>query len=163
MSETQENQICGGSANSEYGCGKTVELEDMEYINDPECGQFVCKACYDKAVKDLVPQGEDDANAEHPIYCPIPESESPYGANAFQMPDKDDIAFIEGKDFCYMKVETFNKLLEYSTSLPSGVWVGKLWKAHRQDGNWYLMWYDKVNEEGKCPVGSKRIYVTNDS
>jgi len=44
-------QKCGGSDNSEYGCGKEFEANSLLYINDPSCGQYVCLSCYDAAVE----------------------------------------------------------------------------------------------------------------
>jgi hypothetical protein len=33
------------------------------------------------------------------------------------------------------------KLKEYSTTIPSGKYAGKMWKAKTADG-WYLRWYE---------------------
>ena len=47
----------------------------------------------------------------------------------------------------------FDKLAEYSCSLPTGTYVGKMWKRHFPNvllehvGIWYLCWYDKIIED----------------
>lgn len=38
---------------------------------------------------------------------------------------------------------TINALMEYSTSTPSGVYPGKMWKC-QHEGRWYLRWYGIV-------------------
>lgn len=45
-----------------------------------------------------------------------------------------------------MSKGAFNKLLEYSTSTPSGVYVGKMWKGQYKTGEWYLAWFSEGDE-----------------
>jgi hypothetical protein len=97
------------------------------------------------------------------IFCPVPEAQSPYSPSAFRMPHRHDIRFIEGKDFCYMNIVTFNTLLEYSSSVPSGVWPGKLWKGNMNTrkcptDNWYLRWWGE-EVDGLCSVISLKIII----
>lgn len=39
-----------------------------------------------------------------------------------------------------MSEQTFYELKEYSTTIPTGVYDGKMWKAFHK-GEWYLRWY----------------------
>lgn len=59
-------------------------------------------------------------------------------------------------DIVYMSQASFDKLPEYSSSIPSGVYPGKMWKTEIYDhagrhpvptGIWYLRWFGIV--EGK--------------
>ena len=50
-----------------------------------------------------------------------------------------------------MDSTTFDKLAEYSTTLPTGVYPGKMWKALSR-GRWVLRWYGIV--EGNPDVFS---------
>lgn len=96
------------------------------------------------------------------IYCPVPEAQSPYGKNAFHMPHRHDIGFIEDQNFCSMKQRTFDKLAEYSTTIPTGVWPGKMWKAqlNNEEGEfrWYLRWFDEV-VKNSCQIHDLKIIV----
>lgn len=42
---------------------------------------------------------------------------------------------------------TWKRLAEYSSTLPTGTYTGKMWKAFRTGGNWFLCWYGAI--EGK--------------
>lgn len=52
-------------------------------------------------------------------------------------------------NFALMTEEDFNKLLEYSTSIPSGVYEGKMWKRGMLGGGWMLGWYGFEDADGK--------------
>ncbi|MDR5839368.1 hypothetical protein [Caballeronia sp. LZ034LL] len=54
---------------------------------------------------------------------------------------------------------TFECLPEYSTSIPSGVYPGKMWRAETEDG-WYLRWFGIV--EGNpdvCSNNQRKIQI----
>lgn len=63
-----------------------------------------------------------------------------------------------------MSRQSFEALATYSSTVPSGVYVGKCWKALRQ-GEWYLMWYgymrnpDGTVNEKECSVNRRPILV----
>lgn len=58
----------------------------------------------------------------------------------------------------YMNQAALDALKEYSSSLPSGVYEGKMWKGHwkNAEGNlvWYLCWYDysETNRGAECSI-----------
>lgn len=71
-----------------------------------------------------------------------------------------------------MSPETFAALAEYSTSMPSGVYEGKMWK--RRDGafeyaqrrrqeppEWLLCWYGPGEAPETCSVEWRRILVVS--
>jgi len=60
---------------------------------------------------------------------------------------------------CFMSEATMNRLKEYSTTTPSGVYPGKMWRGHYPDG-WYLHWYGEVpGDPGMCRVYSAVIML----
>lgn len=68
----------------------------------------------------------------------IPPITDPLGKH-WQQPDPREILIDD--DHALMTRATFEQLLEYSTSIPSGKYIGKMFKS-RRFGCWYLRWYD---------------------
>jgi hypothetical protein len=65
----------------------------------------------------------------------------------------------------------FDTLAEYSTSYPSGVYIGKCWKAEefeqtpkgfRPSGIWYLVWYGPHADPKKCSINRRLITFINE-
>lgn len=58
-----------------------------------------------------------------------------------------------------MPESAFESLLEYSSSIPTGVYPGKMWKAH-MDGKWYLRWFGIVPDQPEvCSNNQREIPV----
>lgn len=58
-----------------------------------------------------------------------------------------------------MKKKYFNMLAEYSCSLPSGVYAGKMWKRFAL-GLWYMCWYeDHPTIKSRCLIKEKIIFI----
>lgn len=72
----------------------------------------------------------------------------------WKQPELHEIIFKDDKAF--MSLKALNKLGEYNCSLPSGVYVGKMWKRKRLRffNAYYLLWYD--HEKGEDMVIEKR-------
>ena len=63
--------------------------------------------------------------------------------------------------YALMSEESFEQLYEYSMSVPTGAYAGKMWKArNRLRDVWYLRWYedDSVNN-GMCLIQTRMILV----
>lgn len=60
-----------------------------------------------------------------------------------------------------MSSMTLHMLANYSTSYPSGVYAGKMWR--RQEGTvWYLCWYEDIpGHPGRCAVNFRPIILTD--
>jgi hypothetical protein len=100
----------------------------------------------------------------------IPPITDPQG-RGWQQPAKEEL-LIEGT-ISLMTTKTFNKLAEYSYSLPTGVYQGKMWKRQvdilqkdeignriRIPGPWFLCWYeDNPLDSDKCMVKIARILL----
>ncbi len=54
--------------------------------------------------------------------------------------------------------QDFQELGEYSTSLPSGVYPGKMWKR-REPGVWYLGWFGETANPELCSVNFREIIL----
>jgi len=61
-----------------------------------------------------------------------------------------------------------DKLLNYSTSTPSGVYAGKMWKSfHRwlekdkRIERWYLNWYDPTKDDDLFKVECREILIVD--
>lgn len=60
---------------------------------------------------------------------------------------------------CFMSEATMNRLKEYSTTTPSGVYPGKMWRGHYPEG-WYLHWYsESPDDPNMCRVHSAVIML----
>lgn len=62
-----------------------------------------------------------------------------------------------GFESARMTRETFDRLAEYSYTLPTGVYPGKMWRFTRGDRHW-LMWYGR-EYAGRCGVHSREIVI----
>ncbi|MFZ6686617.1 hypothetical protein ACO0K0_02580 [Undibacterium sp. SXout11W] len=65
----------------------------------------------------------------------------------------------------------FNKLSEYSSTIPSGVYEGKMWK--RLDGlfdplckpcnrEWLLCWFGFGIDKGRCSINFRKILIAEE-
>jgi len=70
---------------------------------------------------------------------PIPAMIDPL-SKYWEQPDHKKLTF--QTDRVLMTKETINDLKEYSTSIPTGAYIGKMWKLKDKKG-WTLCWYGK--------------------
>lgn len=103
----------------------------------------------------------------------VPAMTDPLGKH-FRQPRRE--AILIGQDTAFMSRATFDKLSEYSTTNPSGVYPGKMWKAERfksvdgthegrpvrrmvPSGVWELRWYGIVPGNDKVCSNNRRVIV----
>lgn len=67
----------------------------------------------------------------------IPEITDPLG-RCWEQPDKSEMVFQENR--VLMNEESIMKLKDYSHSMPTGAYIGKMWKRRCGD-DWLLCWY----------------------
>lgn len=102
----------------------------------------------------------------------VPAMTDPLGRH-WNQPRRD--AILIGQDSAFMSHATFSELPEYSTSTPSGVYPGKMWKAElfkivtvkvdgriekrrQHTGVWELRWFGIVPGNDKvCSNNFRRI------
>ena len=64
-------------------------------------------------------------------------------------------------DAALMNRKAFNELAEYSASVPTGVYVGKIWKCEISGMVWLLRWYTFSNDGADyCTIQSRQITIT---
>lgn len=86
----------------------------------------------------------------------IPPLTHPYGA-VWKQPNLDDILIDD--THAIMDKNSFDKLYEYSTSYPSGVYEGKIWKSKSNSGQWFLRWYGNSEEKDKCSINTRILEI----
>lgn len=57
-----------------------------------------------------------------------------------------------------MSEQTFKGLMEYSSTLPSGTYDGKMWKAQRGD-KWFLAWYCPDQNQAYIGIQWREILI----
>lgn len=90
----------------------------------------------------------------------------------WEQPDSRNFIFdIENKTVA-MNKDDFDKLHNYSCSIPSGVYEGKMWKANANEfppngdfekwdktPKWYLRWYDRDEDPNKCSIKTYSLII----
>jgi len=85
----------------------------------------------------------------------VPAIVEPLGKH-WQQPDRSEL-LIDDKS-AIMAQDAFDKLAEYSATFPTGVYVGKMWKAQDKEG-WWLMWFDQAKDPTKCTIEYRKIIL----
>ncbi len=87
----------------------------------------------------------------------IPEMVHPLGRH-WQQPNLHNILIDDVH--AMMSEYSLSELHEYSMSIPSAVYEGKMWKAYnRNSDTWYLRWFSIENEDGLLPIYSRKILL----
>ena len=88
----------------------------------------------------------------------IPDMIHPLG-KYWQQPNRDSI-LIDDKH-ALMSKHSLGELYEYSASIPTGVYTGKMWKA-KVLGKWFLRWFGNENNKGLLPILSRKILINEE-
>lgn len=64
------------------------------------------------------------------------------------------------EEYALMTKQSFEGLREYSVTIPSGEYEGKMWKANR-GGIWYLYWYDHDDNPAMIKIERREILLLN--
>lgn len=76
----------------------------------------------------------------------------------WDQPDREEIAI---STYCAsMRDATFLNLPEYSASIPTGMYAGKMWRANCGDC-WELRWYEDNPNPKLITIKSKAIIITD--
>ncbi|MBG5923696.1 hypothetical protein [Providencia rettgeri] len=87
----------------------------------------------------------------------IPPMTNPLGKHWVQ-PNHENILIDD--THVIMSRKDFNSLSEYSNSIPSGVYAGKMWKAIVQDGRAFLRWFGLVEgRDDLCSNNQREIII----
>lgn len=91
----------------------------------------------------------------------IPPMTHPLGKH-WQQPSADSILIDD--THAIMDSKALDSLADYSRSMPSGVYPGKMWKAIAKDGRRFLCWYGLVNgREDICSNNFREILIVEAS
>lgn len=88
-----------------------------------------------------------------PASSVIPPITNPLGKH-WDQPDRADIDISD--EYARMKPETARKLAEYSHSIPSGKYEGKMWCAN-WDNILYLRWYGPSDKPDELLIHTRKI------
>lgn len=88
----------------------------------------------------------------------IPDMIHPLG-KYWQQPNKDNIV-IDDRN-ALMGKDSLDELHEYSMSIPTGVYAGKMWKA-KVLNKWILRWFGSENDKGLLPILSREILISEE-
>ncbi|MHA6905165.1 hypothetical protein ACEQ38_08025 [Ralstonia syzygii subsp. celebesensis] len=87
----------------------------------------------------------------------IPPMTDPLG-RFWKQPDRTEI--LMDSKHAVMNRSSFDRLSEYSTSRPTGVYPGKMWKSITRDGAPYLCWYGIVEgRDDLCSNNARQILI----
>lgn len=86
----------------------------------------------------------------------IPALESPYGPGSWQQPGRDNIEI--DNTHALMTRDTFAQLLEYSATIPTGVYVGKMWRRQTVSG-WLLAWFGPGDDPDTCSINWREVLL----
>lgn len=101
----------------------------------------------------------------NPRFHPIPPITDPMGQH-WRQPSRFDIEVDD--THALMSQKTFDKLAEYSSSVPSGVYPGKMWKRrvfylkrfeqHKKD-TFLLCWFGEHQDPKLCSNHTRKILI----
>jgi hypothetical protein len=110
----------------------------------------------------------DADQAESPMSNHPPPLESPYGPNAWPQPAAESIEIDD--THALMTRATFDALMEYSSTVPSGVYPGKMWRRNNarlpapdvysvaQPPEWLLCWFERDGAE-HCRISRREVLL----
>lgn len=90
------------------------------------------------------------------VLCPeIPPMVHPLG-RYWNQPRVDDI--LVDDNYAIMSKSDFDKLLNYSSSTPSGAYEGKMWKRN-VFSDWFLYWYSESKLPNMVSINKRKILI----
>lgn len=90
----------------------------------------------------------------------IPIRETMYSKAAWPQPEREHITLDD--THAMMSQGSCDKLLDYSCSMPSGVWIGKMWKCKFIDSeSWFLRWFGTESKKGFLSTHQREILIAD--
>lgn len=96
-----------------------------------------------------------DTLGMRPATSEIPDVTCELGRYWVQPPRAD---IMVNSSHALMSSRTLAALANYSATIPSGVYEGKMWRAQR-DGAWWLRWYDVGATPDTCRVETRKVVL----
>lgn len=88
----------------------------------------------------------------------LPPMTHPLSA-VWDQPNSDQMAVYD--DIAIMDLSTLVCLHEYSASIPTGVYEGKMWRC-AVGNDWQLCWYGPSKDPDKCSINRRPIRLIRD-
>jgi len=85
----------------------------------------------------------------------IPLMLDPLGKH-WEQPDRTNIELTD--KHAVMNESSFKALHDYSCSMPTGVYNGKMWKD-KGEKDWFLKWYGLSHIPDRCSINSRKIII----
>jgi hypothetical protein len=86
----------------------------------------------------------------------IPPMTHPYG-KAWEQPELSEVSICD--TYATMNQKAFKKLHDYSRSMPSAVYEGKMWKTSDDKITYHLHWWGFSDEPDKCSGNVREIKI----
>lgn len=95
----------------------------------------------------------------------IPPIIDPMGKHWDQPPTS---AILIDDKHAVMTDATFKSLCEYSGTIPTGVYAGKMWRRFHgkhdprcrpEDRKWFLFWYGYCDDPNQCSINGREILI----
>lgn len=64
--------------------------------------------------------------------------------------------------YAVMDEHTLKCLCDYSRSMPSGVYPGKMWKAIMPNGQTFLRWYGEHSDPNMCSNNQREVLLVKE-
>lgn len=87
---------------------------------------------------------------------PVPPMTHPYG-QYWKQPSRFEIEIDD--THAMMSRASFDALLDYSASQPTGAYEGKMWKAHYKRDGWCLRWFGPSDKPDMVSVNGRKILI----
>lgn len=88
----------------------------------------------------------------------VPAITDPMGRH-WQQPKRENV-LVDATHACCTRRD-FEALLEYSSTIPDGKYVGKMWKRH-EPPRWLLCWYSP-GEPGFLKINARELIVVDEA
>lgn len=115
-------------------------------MNNTDCAEK-CKDCIEGG-------GTKKVGCYNPNHI-IPKMIDPLG-DYWEQPERGNIEIDD--TYALMSQSDFDKLFNYSLSVPSGVYVGKMWRCETSEG-WYLYWWKSSDKKDHCCGDGRKILI----
>lgn len=89
----------------------------------------------------------------------IPPLSGVYEPTTWVQPSRQEI--LVGEHEAIMPLSTLSCLREYNTTIPSGVYQGKMWRRrnHKEGAKWLLCWFGIAGPNGETEIHYRPIQV----
>ena len=88
----------------------------------------------------------------------IPPMTHPYG-KYWEQAELNEVTVCD--KYATMNKRAFDKLKNYSRSVPSGVYEGKMWKTSDDGKVWHLHWWGFSEDPDKCSGNVREIKIVD--